>query len=86
MTHAAATTRTLQLPAVGHQGRRHTAAAPAHCHHASPSIAYGNGPTSRKTIMNSSLQLAADPVSSAKADARAAWRHGGEGEPLCTTA
>jgi hypothetical protein len=40
MTHAAAAIRTLQLPAVGHQGRRR-GSAPAHCRRARPSIAYG---------------------------------------------
>ena len=40
MTHAAAETRTLQLPAVGHESRRR-GSAPAHCRHTGPTPAYG---------------------------------------------
>jgi hypothetical protein len=39
MTHVAAATRTLPLPAVGPEGRRR-GSAPARCHHAGPTIAY----------------------------------------------
>jgi hypothetical protein len=39
MTHAAAATRRLPLPAVGPEGRRR-GSAPARCHRARPTIAY----------------------------------------------
>jgi hypothetical protein len=61
MTDAAAETRTLQLPAVGHESRRR-GSAPADCRRAGPTLAYSDyvnflgGP-----IMNSSLQ-GADPA------------------------
>ena len=41
MTHTAAATRTLPLPAVGHQGRRRGSAS-ARCHRARPTIAYSD--------------------------------------------